>query len=517
MGTGPAGRTFPIIMGLLGSVLVLALIICLAMSVLGAPPASYSYNSQYTGQGPRPSDYGSTQGGDGYADQGGLGEGGANYGAENFSEGFGPNSLGDMPQSGVGVSPGPGTYNTQYTGTPHFAPEVSFEGTLEGGRDVAALAGQNEDLGVSSDHGALTGYDDEGGLLQGGAVQEHGAEDAYPYPHPYGQPYGSDAGRHGFEPTHGDSEYDGYTRDTIEYDSVHHGNQFEDSYNEGISRHDANQNVRGNRSVQFVDGGIDQRLSALASVANDQGGTVGLVDRGDYYYNVDRNILSTSADDNEDADLGYSSSRHEYGNGDVYSSLRDERNDTMQEDFPVYGDPVCEEEHPPKFGQNSDDDDMSGGEHGDERLGDEDLCDNDQIPLEDEPNDWTDEQNHVRRERSDIGNGDEMKENSVPTGGADSARHKHLTHISEPEAAYVAEDKATKPVVFGERVILGDSDWQLSQRENTGGHKRPNPDYDYLRKLREPYVKSVAGRLSTGALSCTTAMAVDPQVETGDT
>lgn len=48
MGTSPAGRAFPVIMGILGTILVIILLSCIFLAIFRDGPVSYTYSSQYT-------------------------------------------------------------------------------------------------------------------------------------------------------------------------------------------------------------------------------------------------------------------------------------------------------------------------------------------------------------------------------------------------------------------------------------------------------------------------------------
>lgn len=509
MGTGPAGRAFPIIMGILGSLLVLALIICLVMSVLGAPPASYSYNSQPTGQGPPPNGYGSVQSGQ-YTDQGGMSEGGVNYGAENFSEGYAPNSFGYAPQGG-GISPGPGTYSPQYTGASPIAPAVNYEGNLEA-PDGTIPAGDSDPtaagISVRGMDSSGTGSGNGEERLVGDSALERGVEDTYPYPHPYGQPYVSAIDRESQVPpldSTGYGEYTGATDLPDELDHMQNENLCTGSPPVIASGTIGNRDVRPGRSVQFADEAMDQRLSTLASGVYGAGGTVGLVDRGDYYYTIDDQATDELAPPEDDMtdEPTYDSSDDNHENGDVRPFLPVEENDATRRE--TFGDRESDEAPPLGSGSYSENSDTNQGGQSIE----EDAHDNIEGPLANEQYRWWEQRDNVGQGGSDIDASDEMKENSIPLSNVDnrSSAHGHALRNLKPGLAVSAENEDGKPTVFGERLVLGDSDWQrISQRENTNDCRRiPDPEYDYLRKLREPYVKSVAGRLSTRALSCTTA------------
>lgn len=508
MGTGPAGRAFPIIMGILGSLLVLALIICLVMSILGAPPASYSYNSQQAGQGPPPSGYGSVESGQ-YTDQGGMSEGGVNYGAENFSEGYAPNSFGDAPQGG-GISPRPGSYNPPYTGASPIAPAVNYEGNLEASDGTISAGGSGPNaagISVRGVHSSITGDGNEEECLHDDSALERGAEDTYPYPHPYGQPYVSAVDRESQVPpldSTGYGEYTGGSTDLDELDPMQHENLSTESPRVMASRTIGSRDVWPGRSVQFADEAMDQRLSTLASGIYEAGGTVGLVDRGDYYYSIDdqpTNDLAPSEDDATD-EPAYDSSDCNHENGGVRTFLSVEENETRKE---AYGDRESDGAPPLDFGSYPEHSDVNQGGQSTE----ENAHDNVEGSLANEQHVWWKQRDYVGQGGSETDACDETKENSIPVGNMDnrSSTHGHSLRNLEPGFAVSAENGDGKPTVFGERLVLGDSDWQrISQRENTNdGRRIPDPEYDYLRKLREPYVKSVAGRLSTRALSCTTA------------
>lgn len=62
MGTSPAGRAFPVVMGVLGTLLVIILLLCLFLALFRDGPTSYTYSTQYTAPG---GGYGSTGAGGG--------------------------------------------------------------------------------------------------------------------------------------------------------------------------------------------------------------------------------------------------------------------------------------------------------------------------------------------------------------------------------------------------------------------------------------------------------------------
>lgn len=79
--------------------------------------------------------------------------------------------------------------------------------------------------------------------------------------------------------------------------------------------------------------------------------------------------------------------------------------------------------------------------------------------------------------------------------------------VEDERRGVVEEEESANSVrkmvaMFGEtNTMEGDANWQRHSHRFKHGKLEPNPEYDYLRKRREPYVKVVANRLSTRALS----------------
>lgn len=182
MGTGPSGKVFPIIMGILGALLVLILLICLFLAIFKGGDATYSSHTQYTQQ--RPSDYGSTQGGTyqegGTAESAGYGEDGGQYGHDG-----GPGTYG----TGYSGEGGGGNYNSSVrSGEPPLSYETPAPGSLGGGNGgsafVVGTAPDEQAAGLNSETPPEV---DLGHVKLGAVTGQDEGDQTYLYQHPYGQ------------------------------------------------------------------------------------------------------------------------------------------------------------------------------------------------------------------------------------------------------------------------------------------------------------------------------------------
>lgn len=476
MGTRPSSRSFPVIMGILGSILVLVLLTCLCVSVR-SEPLPYSYTSQYSGKGPRPGPYGSTL--NGYNEDRGF-AGAVVGGAGDFHHEHGPNSVGEGT---ISENPRSGAYDSG-TMERTLAPDPPIDGPPFGRTSTPMEHhGATLDAAIGGAGGAMTGYESGSSLNHGSG---RNIENEYPHPHPYGDPYGvpiygSSAKSDGFANRGESARYvDGIT--------VPDGSgigELDDGLPEtGIGNQvkGDQRNIRTGRSVQFA----DELQNSFPQT--DLEGTVGLVDRGDYYYgsgsNPDVDAYNALVAEN---DYG---SRNEFESGDYsipQEGLRTGEEIAYEEPDPYQAtlDRSCDDNEYYEGVSQDYDDGSYRGEY-DEYTIDE-------------------AQRESRNSQTDYEKGDiflnDTKENSAPSESLMSSELKSPMK-AESENGFSDGNRAE---MFGSRLVLGDTDWRNLSLQENANEKMLNPDFEYLRRLREPYVKSVAGRLSTGALSCTTA------------
>lgn len=624
MGTGPAGRAFPIIMGIFGALLVLLLLICLFFAIFRGGDATYSSNTQFSAA--RPSDYGSTQGGM-YTEGGGTGGSTGAYGPEGAQSGY----EGTGNYGGGYAGEGGGNYSSSVrTGDPSLSYETPAAGSLGGNEGTSFTVGEQYEDSPTADHahGAMAGYEDEQDSQE------------YPYNHPYGQAYDNqeppamDHQRYSIRQAERNVDYEEETY-TLPYEEdtdagVTAGlpdfgkgptelvSQYEE-YGEGVSygtygesgehnayggeesAHDTNQdypqtatsyadqegtyqqdiadinNTPGydpytsddniaedkytrSRSVHFADqrnsvryvknpirqfsATHDETLDETLDEVLDRVMDEETMDEAEMDESMDETADEMTLDDTMDktmditvdralpalaeeaayasagsdpapspyeigagANVTYESSGNGIGSNEVSSFIEPERGDELHEQVD-YNDRL-ESHHQNENGQNdqhrafsplgmsygtqSTDGPWPAWWRGDKKTG---------ILLQ--PNDHGSEENISLDSKTN--NGQPISEMATPLRGNRTPSLRESNNGSEG-----SNPKKTPP--FGAKHIIDDAGWQRnSGQENLETlqgeeNRQPNPAFEYLRKLREPYVKSVAGRLSIGHLSSSPATA----------
>lgn len=565
--TGPASIAFPVLMGIVGSLLLILLMICLFFAILKGGAGTYSYSSQYSDA--RPSDYGTNDGGGAYINEGAPAGGGGLYGPESPPITYEPGGVGGYgggTYNNYEMAPGDPSLNYE---TPPTGGEYGYD---TGGRTTLRNASVGtaeyptpaqlpEELDIGAAHGALTGY-------------AEGTE--YPYSHPYGEPY-EDSGRtvHPLSDMHNaPEEYsESETRATSQatsygtggiqetsryaapgaydvsetcdiYEEGHTGEACGDDYAdgetgvvfEGVYDDDVGSGpnfavmdkAEDEQNSQFIFGSQEGADTLQESVPYPAGDNYSSLQRSEQfadnlhlepYTNTSRKASSTgtvlqqvdfSSGGSNPAPTPYEMesnlenvenlSVNEAGSNEVSTFVAsddgevvDEQTEGVSTSFNGYADIAATQQGTlsAAFRASARSHASSGGPW---------------------PEWWKEAGEREKGIKYDNIIGGESKENASLFNNTNRRVEGLIETAAENEDCDPHKSSDVNPnfgqvgSLFGPRQVIGDSDWQRnSHRTSTKQLKKElNPEFDYLRKLREPYVKVVANRLSLGALSSPT-------------
>lgn len=558
MGTGPSSRLFSIAMGIIGTLLVLALLYCLFMTIFKGGPPSYSYASQYSPTGTN--------------DRGGVGSPPATatgYGAPlagASADVYGTDGGRDgVPTSITGMAGGPDPVDAVMQGE-----AVDFErpdaGSLGGDGNVTfAMAPtgfssfrecgpptgneeQNLDMNIT---GAMTGYENPyfRESNPGDAHAYGGADDISftPEPDTHSAGYGSNFGVDQEESSIGEEGTDNYSRapsmdeestgigteiakesfdnveDEDEYEpedsesgfdmgsvgvgdgGITMGSTTEDDWEQRIMAHEGRiaEQMEKENSFDEIGRVITKSMKANAT----DGGAVsqnseGIVALDAVERSQDR---EESMGESRVASQAYATSSGMGGStsgGEEYLSNGSRPAATPYEQDMSLGEEGIEEEL--DYGSRT------GHRRQSARMSRRFVVDRTRIGRQSQfedgssegpwPTWWTQSKERelvdngiVGQTGTDAKDADGGKENdSWPSnydGGENPNRmSEHMDGMGKGQAGLVETGR-----------LLGDSEWRRDSAQ-AGGKKAHelDPEYEYLRKRREPYVKVVANRLSTG-------------------
>lgn len=560
MQTGSSGIGFTIAMGIVGALLVLLLLTCLFFAISRGGGASYSYSSQYSGQ--RPSDYDPSQGG--YTEEMGTGSGGyggesAHGGSGSYGAGGGPgtyDSRSQMHQDGSFAyeTPGSGTLGGGQSYGSVGNPTHSAPAEPDNFAEYASMAEQDQQQHASYGHGPMTGYESNGGTntyadsqpahtqdytqdytydtnaytnsqpahdhdhtLNGVADIERGSQQtARPSDSAYGH------GAVGEVYTHGD------TITAAPSGPMTMDDTYNDSYSRPVSlpvaaggpqgRHSYGGEVSGEHAVDTaISGGEQLRDITNGAEANRSSHTT--MDENDSRFPSESPSDPIPGPSPYERDM-FIQEAHDSSGNEYEKAERATRSDVLSSPS-RYGDDIYE--------QGTQSGRHSYGTNGYSATDTRAASIAHRVPRDSQmsmdgpwPTWWGDGEKEARFSGyhpttmvDPTAQMDETtKENSSMPSNTPSRPESQMPD-SQRSSKMPMSDRTSAKVVFenvvtaskfqgadGERVL--DSDWQHTLRPDDDSTML-NPEYDYLRKRREPYVKAVATRLSTGVMSYSSA------------
>lgn len=533
LGTGPSGRAFPILMGIMGVLLLFLLLVCLYFAIFRAAPLSYTYMSQPSTQ--QRSDMYPYQNefGDSTVDGGMLPYADADISepSSKLNAGYGPNLNGIDSAAGYGSPPHTGNslpYDTL------DQESVVGEGVAKGAENTIenSFGGYTMTSGPSTNvGGASVGHDetytDNGGLTFEQSPHRDSRLGSREYPHSVEETHESVSPHREHDMSFNRSSN---ARNQMLSNSDFHlsgigstmleKNEFDggDHTNHDDARISANEMTMG--SINGDSNG--QNLITMDEEISPESERVSTMFEGeDVDPSIEADLLGPGRpdeddDNNDETHESYGSSpaptpyetgigptavnwqspmlsnrrsfliNREHGPTDATIDDADFGLSTAAQSSKRHGKFIIDR----KYGSRSNGSTMDGpwppwwGGSGLKHVS--------------QGQEISDENEDKAQDRSIWEANEASKENSsLPSN---NSGHGVNTYSNRDDAGVVVEniDTKTAGALFGGGGLLGDSDWLRQDVSDENELRSPNPEFDYLRRRREPYVKIVANRLSLG-------------------